>query len=133
MKARKSKYTVILLLCAYSMQIFASPFLGCQGQWMNEHEQPSQVAHMDTGHHMDSMMGVIDEGHSHQTNTAHLMAGMAFGDCDCSCDVCFGVASMATPASAGSDNPDTDAILIEYFDFLPSHISESLFRPPISA
>lgn len=135
MKARKSKYTVILLICAYSMQVFASPFLGCQGQWMgmDEHEQSSQMAQADTGHHMGGMMSMMDEEHNHHANAAHLMAGMAFGDCDCSCEVCFGVASIATPAPAGSDNPDTASIPIQHSDFLPSHISETLFRPPIFA
>lgn len=127
MKNRNSRFIIILLLNVYSIQVFASPFLDCQE--MKGHEYSSQVEHFDAGHHMGNM--VEDQGH--HNNTSHNMAGIASLECDCSCDVCFGVVSIPTMDTAGSDTPDNDIHLIEYPNFLPSHISESLFRPPISA
>lgn len=99
---------------------------------MNGHEHSIQNELLETGHQHHMHMA-DSESKQFNNNELHIMAGVEIENCDCSCLACFSVTSIVNPAIArssqytGTDNPVT------YTTFFPSHFSDPLFRPPISA
>lgn len=79
-----------------------------------------QAAHVDQGGH---------NGHQHPNDKTD----MNMSNCDCSCDVCFGIAPIHIPQTVSSFLNNQKIALSDNQNYLPSSTLENPFRPPITA